>query len=200
MPSVAARTGRSRGGKGRKPLVFVVPRSRRWGANLIRQLATCRWVAEHQNILITGPTGVGKTFLACALGQQACRQRQRVIYRRIPRLFPELTLAHGDGTYPTVLARFARVDVLILDDWGLVGLKDAQRQDLLEILDDRDGARSTIITSQLPSDRWHEHLGDPTVADAILDRVVHRAHRLTLSGPSRRKPNGNGPSAPKADA
>ena len=110
-----------------------------------------------------------------------------MIYRRIPRLFPELTLAHGDGTYPTVLARFARVDVLILDDWGLVGLKDAQRQDLLEILDDRDGNRSTIITSQLPTDRWHEHLGDPTLADAILDRVVHRAHRLTLTGPSRRK-------------
>jgi DNA replication protein DnaC len=163
---------------------------------LIRQLATCRWVAEYQNILITGPTGVGKTFLACAFGQQACRQRHRVIYRRIPRLFPELTLAHGDGTYPTVLARFARVDVLILDDWGLVGLNDSQRQDLLEILDDRDGTRSTIITSQLPSDRWHEHLGDPTVADAILDRVVHRAHRLTLGGPSRRQPTGNGSSAP----
>ncbi len=162
---------------------------------LIRQLATCRWVADHQHILITGPTGVGKTFLACALGQQACRQGHRVIYRRIPRLFPELTLAHGDGTYPTLLARFARVDVLILDDWGLVSLKDIQRQDLLEILDDRDGTRSTILTSQLPTDRWHDYLGDPTVADAILDRVVHRAHRLTLGGSSRRKSNGNGSSA-----
>jgi DNA replication protein DnaC len=127
------------------------------------------------------------------------RQQHRVIYRRLPRLFPELTLAHGDGTYPTVLARFARVDVLILDDWGVVGLKDAQRQDLLEILDDRDGNRSTIITSQLPIDRWHEHLGDPTLADAILDRVVHRAHRLALTGPSRRKTNGNGSSASKEE-
>lgn len=166
---------------------------------LMRQLATCRWVIEHHNLLITGATGVGKTFLACAFGQQACRQGHRVIYRRLPRLFSELTLAHGDGTYPIVLGRFARVDVLILDDWGLVGFKDSQRQDLLEILEDRDGTRSTIITSQLPSDRWHEYLGDPTVADAILDRVVHRAHRLTLSGPSRRKPTGNG-SSEKGDA
>jgi DNA replication protein DnaC len=157
---------------------------------LVRQLGTGRWVTEHQNVLITGPTGVGKTFLACALGQQACRQGHRVIYRRLPRLFPELALAQGDGTYPTVLARFARVDVLILDDWGLVGFKEAQRHDLLEILDDRDGGRSTILTSQLPTDRWHEYLGDPTVADAILDRVMHRAHRLTLSGPSRRKSSG----------
>jgi DNA replication protein DnaC len=162
---------------------------------LIRQLATCRWVVEHQHVLITGATGVGKTFLACALGQQACRHGHRVIYRRLPRLFPELTLAHGDGTYPIVLGRFARVDVLILDDWGLVGLKDSQRQELLEVLEDRDGTRSTIITSQLPSDRWHEYLGDPTLADAILDRVVHRAHRLTLSGPSRRKPTSNGAAA-----
>jgi DNA replication protein DnaC len=158
---------------------------------LMRQLATCRWVAEHQHLLISGPTGVGKTFLACALGQQACRHGHRVIYRRLPRLFPELRLAHGDGTYPTVLARFARVDVLVLDDWGLITLTDVQRQDLLEILDDRDGTRSTIITSQLPIDRWHEYLGDPTVADAILDRVVHRAHRLTLGGPSRRKSSGD---------
>jgi len=164
---------------------------------LMRQLATCRWVLEHQHIVITGPTGVGKTFLACAVGQQACRQGHRVIYRRVPRLMPELALAHGDGTYPTLLARFARVDVLVLDDWGLVTLTDAQRHDVLEILDDRDGTRSTVITSQWPLDRWHDQLGDPTVADAILDRVVHRAHRLVLGGPSRRKPTGEGPPSPK---
>jgi DNA replication protein DnaC len=129
---------------------------------LIRQLATCRWVAEHHNLLITGATGVGKTFVACALRQQACREGHRVIYRRLPRLFPELTLAHGAGTYPIVLGRFARVDVLILDDWGLVGLKDAQRQDLLEILEDRDGTRSTIITRP--------------AAERSLARVPRRSH------------------------
>jgi DNA replication protein DnaC len=159
---------------------------------LMRQLATGRWIAEHQNLLITGSTGVGKTYLACAFGQQACRQRHRVIYRRLPRLFPELTLAHGDGTYPVVLARFARADVLILDDWGLIALTDRHRADLLELLEDRDGTRSTIITSQLPPDRWHDSIGDPTIADALLDRVIHRAQRLTLTGPSRRKPGAAG--------
>ena len=173
---------------------MLYPGGRKLDRALMRQLATGRWVVEHQNIVITGPTGVGKTFLGCALGQQACRQGYRVIYRRLPRLFPEL--AHADGTYPTLLARFARVDVLILDDWGLVALQDAQRQDLLEILDDRDGTRSTIITSQLPSDRWHEYLGDPTLADAILDRVIHRAQRLMLTGPSRRRSPGHASAAP----
>ena len=141
---------------------------------MIRQLATCRWIAEHHNVLITGATGVGKTYLACALGQQACRQGHRVIYRRLPRLFAELALAHADGSYITLLARLARVDVLVLDDWGLGAVTDRHRHDLLEILEDRDGTRSTVITSQLPRDRWHDYLGDPTVADAILDRLVHR--------------------------
>ena len=154
---------------------------------VVRQLATGRWVVEHHNILLTGATGVGKTYLACALGIQACRQGHRAIYRRLPRLFEELTLAHADGSYTTLLARLARVDVLVLDDWGLAALTDGHRHDLLEMLDDRDGSRSTIITSQLPRERWHDYLGDPTVADAILDRVVHRAHPVTLTGPSRRK-------------
>ena len=115
----------------------------------IRQLATGRWIAEHRNVLITGATGVGKTYLACALGQHACRQGSRAIYRRFPRFFQELALARADGSYTTVLARLARVDVLILDDWGLAAVTDVQRQDLLEVMEDRDATRSTIITSQL---------------------------------------------------
>lgn len=154
---------------------------------VIRQLAVGRWIVEHHNVLITGATGVGKTYLACALGQQACRQGHRVIYRRLPRLFADLALAHADGSYIALLARLARVDVLVIDDWGLGAVTDRHRHDLLEILEDRDGTRSTVITSQLPRERWHDYLGDPTVADAILDRLVHRAHPLTLAGPSRRK-------------
>jgi DNA replication protein DnaC len=141
---------------------------------LIRQLATGRWIAEHRNVLITGATGVGKTYVACALGQHACRQGDRTIYRRVPRFFQEL-------------ARLARVDVLILDDWGLAAVTDVQRQDLLELMEDRDATRSTIITSQLPRDQWHAYLGDPTIADAVLDRLVHNAYPITLKGPSRRK-------------
>ena len=154
---------------------------------LVRQLAAGRWVAEHQHVLITGATGVGKTYLACALGQQACRQGHRALYRRVPRLFDELALAHADGSYTTLLGRLARIDVLVLDDWGLAPLKESQRQDLLEVLEDRDGSRSTVITSQLPREQWHDYLGEPTVADAILDRVVHRAFPIALTGPSRRK-------------
>lgn len=165
---------------------------------LVRQLTTGRWIAEHQHVLITGATGVGKTYLACALGQQACRQGYRALYRRVPRLFEELALAHADGSYTTLLARLARIDVLVLDDWGLAPLKETQRQDLLEVLDDRDGSRSTVITSQLPREQWHDHLGEPTVADAILDRVVHRAYPIALTGPSRRKEAPAGTDQPSA--
>jgi DNA replication protein DnaC len=153
----------------------------------IRQLATCRWVEEHHNILITGPTGVGKTYIACALAQQACRKGYRTIYRRLARLFEELNLARADGSYAKLLAKLARTDVLVVDDWGIVAIKEAQRQDLLEVMEDRDGARSTVITSQLPRDKWHDYIGDPTVADAILDRIVHSAYTIALKGPSRRK-------------
>jgi DNA replication protein DnaC len=153
----------------------------------IRRLATGQWIAEHHNVVITGKTGVGKTFLACALGQQACRQGYRTIYRRVPRLFEEMALAHGDGSYTVQLARFARVDLLVLDDFAIAPLKETHRQDLLEILEDRDGTRSTVIASQLPADAWHAYLGDPTVADAILDRIVRRAYPIALGGPSRRR-------------
>ena len=156
---------------------------------LMRQLATGRWIAEHHNVLITGATGVGKTYVACALGQHACRQGYRTLYWRLPRFFQALALTRADGSYTTLLARWARVDVLVLDDWGLAALSDVQRQDLLEVMEDRDATRSTIITSQLPRDQWHAYLGDPTIADAVLDRLVHNAYPITLKGPSRRKGN-----------
>jgi DNA replication protein DnaC len=153
----------------------------------IRQLSSCRWVAEHHNVIVSGATGVGKTFIACALGQQACRKGYRVLYRRVPRLFEELNLARADGSYAGLLARLARIDVLVLDDWGIAPLREAQRHDLLEIMEDRDNARSTVIASQLPRENWHEHIGDPTVADAVLDRIIHKAYTIALKGPSRRK-------------
>lgn len=154
---------------------------------VLRQLATCRWVDEHHNIVITGATGTGKTYIACALAHQACRKGHRAIYRRASRLTDELTLARADGTYGRVLARLARTDVLVVDDWGHAPIRDQERRDLVEVLDDRHGIRSTIMTSQLPVAKWHDHIGDPTNADAICDRVLHTAHRIVLKGPSRRK-------------
>lgn len=154
------------------------------------QLASCRWIGEHLNVLISGATGVGKSYLACALGQAACRRGDRVLYHRLPRLLEELSLAKADGTYPKTLARIAKADVLILDDLGIGTLRDAHRHDLLEILDDRYDLRSTVVTSQLPITKWHDWLGEPTVADAILDRLVHNAYKVTLTGESGRKVKG----------
>lgn len=154
---------------------------------LFRRLLTGDWVQSHQNVLITGPTGVGKTYLACALANAVCRQGRTALYQRLPRLFEELTIARGDGRYAKLMASLAKVDVLILDDWGLALLDDERRRDLLEVLDERYQTRSTVITSQLPVAHWHDSLGDPTLADAILDRLVHHAHNLNLVGESLRR-------------
>ena len=163
------------------------PARRDLDRSLIRQLATCRWVAEHHNVAITGATGTGKTYLACALAQQACRMGYRALYRRSSRLFDELALARADGTYARLLGRIARTDVLVIDDWGLAPATEPERRDLLEIMEDRYATSSTIMTSQVPPAKWHDQLGEPTVADAICDRILHNAHRIALKGPSRRK-------------
>jgi DNA replication protein DnaC len=152
-----------------------------------RQLGTGAWIHEHLNVVLAGPTGVGKTFVACALGQAACRQGRRVLYRRVPRMLDELALARAEGGYARLLARLAKIDLLVLDDWGMGSLKEAQRHDLLEVLEDRYGQLSTIVTSQLPVGKWHEWIADPTVADAILDRLVNNAYKIELRGASRRR-------------
>ena len=154
----------------------------------VRQLATCRWVVEHQNVLITGATGTGKTYVACAFAQQACRKGHRAIYRRAARLFSELVLARADGTYARLLAKIARADVLVIDDFAMTPITDNERRDLFEVLDDRHGTRSTIISSQVPPKRFHDYINESNHADAICDRLIHGAHKVVLKGPSRRRP------------
>jgi DNA replication protein DnaC len=149
---------------------------------LFNKLAAGSWIDAHDNLILCGPAGIGKSWLACALGHKACRDNRSVLYQRIPKLFADLALARGDG-------RYARggVQLLILDDWGLEPLDAAARHDLLEILEERYGRRSTIVTSQIPIDKWHDLIGEPTYADAILDRIVHNAHRINLTGHSLRR-------------
>lgn len=154
---------------------------------LFLKLSGCDWIRARHNLLLTGPCGVGKSWLACALGHKACREDFSVVYHRAPRLFAALALARGDGRYAKLLKALARVDLLILDDWGPEKLDDEQRRDLLEIVEDRYERRSTLVTSQVPVDRWYEIIGNPTIADAILDRLVHNAYRIELTGESLRK-------------
>jgi DNA replication protein DnaC len=163
------------------------PRAREIDKATVRTLATCRWVTEHQTVILTGATGTGKSYFGCALAHQACRKGFRAMYRRVPRLFDELRLARADGSYPRLLARIAKTDVIVLDDFAIAPLTDESRRDLLEILEDRYGLRATVMTSQIEPKLWHDYLADPTVADAICDRVLHGAHKLALQGPSRRK-------------
>lgn len=155
--------------------------------SMIAKLATGSWLTEHLNCLISGPAGVGKSFIACALAHQACRDGATVRYLRVARLLNELAVAKGDGRYRRLLAQLARTDLIVLDDFGLSAMSDEQRRDLLEILEDRYERRSTIVTSQFPVEHWHELINDATLADAILDRLVHNAYRLVLKGASRRK-------------
>jgi DNA replication protein DnaC len=150
-------------------------------------LTSCQWIQRHQNLAITGPTGTGKTWLVCALGNQACRQGLSVRYFRLPRLFEQLRIAHGDGSYPRLMNQLANIDLLILDDWAIQKMAPAQRSDMMEIIEDRHGLKSTLIASQLPVEHWHEYIGEATLADAILDRLLHNAHRLSLRGESMRK-------------
>jgi DNA replication protein DnaC len=149
----------------------------------ITTLATGEWIRRAQNLLITGATGSGKTWIACALAQQTCRHGDSVLYYRVPRLIEELRISHGDGSYIKFLKALSKASLIVLDDWGLTALSGQDRADLLEILDDRVNTGSTLIASQLPVDTWHAYLGEPTLADAILDRLVHHSHRIELKVP-----------------
>jgi len=160
---------------------------RRLDKALFQQLATSRWVADHRNLLVTGPCGVGKSWLSCALAQKACRDGYSVHYARVPRLFADLDLAHGDGRFARLFRMLVKVDLLVLDDWGPDRLSASHRRDLMEIVEDRYGRGSILITSQLPVATWLEVIAEPTLGDAILDRIVHNAYRLELDGPSMRK-------------
>ncbi len=153
----------------------------------IAQLGGCQWIHQKHNLLLTGPTGTGKTYLACALGNQACRQGLSTRYFRLPRLLEHIAIARGDGSYPRLMKQLAGTDALILDDLAIAPLSASQRNDFMELIEDRHGLRSTLVASQLPIEHWHDYLSEPTLADAILDRLLHNAHRLPLKGASMRK-------------
>ena len=159
--------------------------------SVVRTLAACQWVKKTQNIIICGPTGIGKSYIAEALAQKACREGSTAYRTKVSRLFRELEIARGDGSYLKLLSRYARIDVLVIDDWGMSQLNDMERKDFLEIMEDRYNTKSTIITSQYPVAKWHDLIGEPTVADAILDRIVHNAHKIILKGDSMRKNRSN---------
>jgi len=154
--------------------------------SVAQRLTTCRWVKQHENIILTGKTGLGKTWLACAFAHKACREGYSTLYARIPRMLQEILVAHGNGSYPKVMEKLENPDVLILDDFGLAPLNDRERRDLLEVFEGRQGRRSTIVTSQLKTKHWHEVIGEPTIADAIMDRLISSSHRIEMEGKSLR--------------
>lgn len=162
-------------------------KSRGLSKSLVHALAECDWLRSHENCIVTGPTGAGKSYLACAFGNQACRRGYSVRYYRAPRLFQELALARGLASYERVLRSLLRTDLVIIDDWGMTRLTDEERRDLFELLEDRYERRSTLVAAQLPLEHWHDIIGDPTLADAILDRLIHNAHTISLKGESMRK-------------
>jgi DNA replication protein DnaC len=166
--------------------------------SLVVALSSCDWLRRRENLILTGPTGVGKSFLSCAFANKACREGLEVLYWRVPRLFGELEQARADGSYSRKLYAIAGCDLLVLDDWGIAPFTDVQRRDMLEILDDRYGRRSTLVAAQVPVEQWHEVIADPTLADAILDRLLHNAYKIAMKGESMRKLRGGLTSEPSA--
>ncbi|MFQ5745256.1 MAG: IS21-like element helper ATPase IstB [Acidobacteriota bacterium] len=164
---------------------FKAPR--RLNRQVVLSLGTGTWITEHHNLIVTGPTGIGKSFLSCAFVEAACRQGFTGTYTRMPRLLHDLAISRGDGSYSRLLARLAKLDLLAIDDWLLAPLKDSERRDLMEVIEDRSERTSTLIASQLPVKDWHGVIGDPNQADALCDRLLHRAHRIELKGPSLRQ-------------